>query len=204
MQNPPLSRPVHRVVRAAAALFFFVGTLSGCVAAPAPSNTAEPVAVATPAPPEAPPVFASNDEALAAATAAYGAYATLSDDVMTHKTSLEDSNALSASVSVTYLPQVLEGLTNFTKNGHWGQGDSTFDSVALVRYLDTKDGHADVEVYICSDVSELRLLDASGADVTPIDRLDRIPLQVRFISSDSNPSHLLVDKEDVWSGRNFC
>lgn len=210
MQNPPLSRSVHRVVRAAAALFFFVGTLSGCVAAPAPSNTAEPVAVATPAPTAptaptaAPPIFASNDEALAAATAAYGAYATLSDDVMTHKTSLEDSNALSASVSATYLPQVLEGLTNFTKNGHWGQGDSTFDSVTLVRYLDTQDGHADVEVYICSDVSGLRLLDASGADVTPTDRLDRIPLQVRFISSDANPSHLLVDKEDVWSGRNFC
>ena len=204
MQNPPLRRPVHGVVRTAAALFFAVGTLSGCVAAPAPSNTAEPVAVATAAPTEAPPVFASNDEALAAAKAAYGAYATLSDDVMTHKTAPVDSNALSASVSDTYLPQVLEGLTNFAKNGHWGQGGSTFDSVTLVRYVDTKDGHADVEVYICSDVSGLRLLDASGADVTPTDRLDRIPLQVRFISSDANPSHLLVDKEDVWSGRNFC
>jgi hypothetical protein len=187
-------------------MFLAAVTLSGCSAAPVPvaSSTADPVAEATTAPTEPPPIFASNDEALAAAKAAYATYAALSDDIMRRRSAAVDFSGFSASVSATYLPQVAEARDSFTKAGHVGQGASSFDSVTLVQYSDSARDHAEVEVYMCSDVSGLRLLDVSGVDVTPADRIDRVPLQVSFISSGENPSKLLVDKEDVWSGRDFC
>ena len=206
MRNPSRHQTLHNAVLSALLIALATGALSGCSAtpAPAPSATPKPVPDAMAAPTDTTPVFASNDEALAAATEAYAAYASFSDDVMTHKTSPDNLTALSTSVSRSYLPQVVAGLANFTTAGHLGEGASTFDSIALIRYTDAGDGHAEVEVYMCSDVSGLRLFDASGIDVTPSDRLTRIPLQVTFVSSDSNSSHLLVDKENVWSGRNFC
>ncbi|WP_134450415.1 hypothetical protein [Cryobacterium luteum] len=185
-------------------LLLIVATLSGCSANPTPSDTASPIADATAAPTETAPVFSSNEEALAAAKAAYANYAALSDDVMRSAPAPKDFTKVSASVSEAYLPQVVQALDSFSTAGHIGKGASSFDSIALIRYSDSPYGLAEVEVYMCSDVSGLRLLDASGADVTPAQRIDRVPLQVRFVSSVGSPSTLLVDKEDVWSGRDFC
>jgi hypothetical protein len=204
MQNPPLSRPVHRVVRAAAALFFFVGTLSGCVAAPAPSNTAEPVAVATPAPPEAPPVFASNDEALAAATASYSAYTEGSNQFAASPEAANGSNMFSELVSRRYLPDVTASLNSFAESGQVGRGAITFDTVSLMSFSEPSPGHVEVSLYLCADVSTLRVVDEAGIDITATDRSERTPTQVGFVSSNKDASKLLVDREDTWTGRNFC
>lgn len=49
------------------------------MATPAPANTSSLIAVPTAAHAEAPPVFASNDEAVAAATATYSTYLSAGD-----------------------------------------------------------------------------------------------------------------------------
>jgi len=198
MQNPPLSRPVHRVVRAAAALFFFVGTLSGCVAAPAPSNTAEPVAVATPAPPEAPPVFASNDEALAAATAAYAEYQQMSNDIA-HEGGA-DPQRISHFTVGDVLQSELGAYGRMSKSGLHLVGDLAFDSFTL-QSADLSSG--DVTAYVCLDVTQTDVVDATGASVIPSGRPDRYPLQVSLLH-DSSSNRLFVEKSDSWSGSNFC
>ncbi|TFD24312.1 hypothetical protein E3T31_03160 [Cryobacterium sp. TMS1-13-1] len=185
-----------------AAVLFLAGTLSGCMAAPVPPNTAPPVAKATAAPAEAPPIFASNDEALAAAEAAYAAYEALSDSITADGGTGGDR--IEPAASPKYLPDLLDSFVGFSKTGFISRGSSTFDNVSLIRNSVEPRGGVSIELYLCSDISEVRLIDKTGADVTPAGRTNRTPLQVGFTSSAANPSLLLLDKEDVWSGRNFC
>jgi hypothetical protein len=157
----------------------------------------------TAAPTKAAPVFASNDEALAAATTAYSAYSTEVDDFFT-SSGRGPVAAVGSLVSKRYEPEVLAGLEEFAKSGNVGRGVSTFDTISLVSYSDVSTGHAQVELYLCSDFSGTRVFDATGTDVTPTGRPERVPLQVGFVSSKGEPAKLLIDREDSWSGQNFC
>ena len=205
MRIRPRRRPVHRAVLIAAGAFFAAATLSGCSAtpAPSPSGSRPPAAETTAAPTTSPPVFASNDEALAAATAAYAAYSIQVDDFLTNDTR-GPITAVTSLVSAQYLPEVRAGLDNVEKSGNVGHGASTFDTVSLVSYSDVAIGQARVDLYLCSDFSGIRVFDSKGIDVTPSTRPERVPLQVGFVSSPSEPAKLLIDREDSWSGQNFC
>jgi len=176
------------------------------MAAPNPdaSDKQAPAAEGTPAPTAKPPVFASNDDALAAATAAYAAYTTASDNFLTTVSARGDLAVFSSSVSSEYLPEVLAGLNSFAQSGQLGHGTSAFDTVSVVSYSDTSPGYAEVDLYLCADFSDIRVLDGAGTDVTPTTRPGRVPLQVGFVSSESDPTKLLIDREDSWSGQNFC
>ncbi|SEO20197.1 hypothetical protein SAMN05216281_1661 [Cryobacterium luteum] len=209
MRTPPRRHPRHqhphpKAATTAGTLFLILATLSGCSATPAPtpSDTTTPVTEATAAPTETPPVFASNEEALAAATAAYAEYEALSDSITAEGGTRGDRIASAASSA--YLPKLLDGFEGFAKKGLVSRGASTYDTPSLIRSSIEPHGGVVIELYLCSDISAVRLFDAAGVDVTPTQRTDRIPLQVGFISSAAEPSLLLVDKEDVWSGKNFC
>lgn len=180
-------------------LLLAVGALTGCVAAPDPTGQFAPSA-ATPT--ETPPVFASNEEALAAAEEAYSAYEALSDSITAQGGRAGDRIALVASAE--YLPRLLSGFEGFSRTGLVSRGASTHDTASLVRNLVVLNGGVSIELSLCSDISSVRLFDSSGADATPDKRTNRIPLQVGFISTAADPSVLLIDKEDVWSGGDFC
>ena len=199
MRNPPHHRAAHRAVLTATVLII-AGTLSGCMAAPAPTDTSAPPPAA--APTATPPVFASDEEALAAAEAAYAAYEELSAAVTADGGFGGDR--IEPAASPKYLPDLLDSFVGFSKTGFTSRGSSTFDNVSLIRNSIEPRGGVSIELYLCSDISEVRLIDKTGADVTPAGRTNRTPLQVGFTSSAANPSLLLLDKEDVWSGRNFC
>jgi hypothetical protein len=170
----------------------------------APAEMSAPIAVPTQAAPtETPPVFASNDEALAAATAAYAHYSTEVDEFLAN-TDRGPVVTVGSLVSERYEREVLAGLDDFAKSGNVGRGVSTFDTISLVSYSDVLAGHAQVDLYLCSDFSGIRVFDASGTDVTPAGRPERVPLQVGFVSSKGEPAKLLIDREDSWSGQNFC
>ncbi|WP_104082117.1 hypothetical protein [Cryobacterium sp. Y11] len=203
MRNPSRHRSLKTAAFGVALQFLALGTLSGCMATPAPPDTSPPTAETTPAPTKAAPIFASNDEALAAATAAYAAYSTEVDDFFTNG-GRDPVAAVGSLVSKRYEPEVLAGLDDFAKSGNVGRGVSTFDTISLVSYSDVLAGHAQVDLYLCSDFSGIRVFDASGTDVTPAGRPERVPLQVGFVSSKGEPAKLLIDREDSWSGQNFC
>lgn len=169
--------------------------LAGCAVEepPAPSQTA----AATDA-----PVFASDEEALAAATKAYAAYQEMSDQITADGGS--EPTRIQSLASRAYAPELLAGFDAFAEGGRSSRGESKYDTVSLVSYTDDSKGRAAVDVYLCSDVSGVRLLDESGEDQTPVGRPNRIPLQVALVSSEHDPSTLLIDGEDVWSGVNFC
>ena len=184
----------HRIAVCALAMLV-ASALAGCAAeqAPAPS----PTAAATDA-----PVFASDEEALAAATKAYAAYQEMSDLITADGGA--DPTRIQSLASRAYAPELLAGFDSFAEGGRSSRGKSKYDTVSLVSYTDESKGRAEVDVYLCSDVSGVRLLDESGQDTTPVSRPNRIPLKVALISSEQDPSTLLINREDVWSGVNFC
>ncbi|TFD66999.1 hypothetical protein [Cryobacterium sp. Hb1] len=206
MRNSPRCYRAHKVVLAAFILSIASATLSGCTAAlePAPSESAVAGADATAAPTKTPPVFASNDEALAAARAAYAAYTLGSNEFAASPQAGNGFDTFSGLVSKRYLPEVTASVDSFAESGHVGRGAISFDTVSLMSFSEPSPGHVEVSLYLCADVSGLRIVDKAGADVTPANRSERTPTQVALISSDTDASKLLVDKEDTWTGQNFC
>ncbi len=165
--------------------------LAGCV-------QTGPKDASTPAP-SVTPVFASEEEALAAAEEAYAAYQAASDLVTAGGG--VDPSPLSAVVTAQQMERELVGLQKFEETGWRSTGSSVFDSMVLQDLKD--DGDLLITVYVCTDVSGVRLLDPAGNDVTPVTRQTRLPLEVDLVAGDS-ATGLLVDRSDVWNGDNFC
>ena len=200
MQNSMRPRRVHSAVLFSVLSTLVMGALSGCMAAPdsAPVTSAAPVAEATATPTDTPPVFASNDEALAAAEDAYSEYQVMSNKIA------HEGGAEAQRISEYTVGEVLESeLATYermsTDKIHL-VGDLAFDSFTL-QSADLSSG--DVIAYVCLDVAQTDVIDAAGASVIPAGRPDRYPLQVSLLH-DSSANRLFVEKSDSWSGSNFC
>ena len=168
--------------------------LSGCVGEPAPTPTPT-------APDAAEPIFASDEEALVAAEAAYRAYLERLDRLAAAMT-FADSE-LEEVTSSEHLAEVKNSLEGIRAKGLVPTGSTEFDRMSLIERANL-DGGAQVSVYVCLDVSQVRIMDATGVDVTSATRDDRSPMQVQFVSSPSAADRLLVDAEDPWVGTDFC
>ena len=168
--------------------------LSGCVGGP-------PAAVVTPAPSES-PVFASEEEALTAATEAYAAYLAVSD-MITAKEG-DQPERIGPLVTAGYRQQEVEGFEEFRRAGLSTRGQSRFDSLQLQQDPSSLLVADTFTTYICSDVGLVRIQDDDGIDVTPPSRPDRIPLEVDFHIASDAPVVLLIERSDVWTGENFC
>jgi len=179
-------RAMGKVVTAASAVTVLLLTLSGCTESPPPVGS-------VPAPSET-PVFASDEEALAAAEAAYAKYLEVSDAISADGGA--QSGRMEGYMTAEELKNSNDDFVFFETNGLRTQGVSTFDSTELQRYDDSE-----VVVYLCLDVSSVRLVDGGGVDVTPIDRPDRVPLEVFF---EVGESRLLIAASTVWDEASYC
>ncbi len=149
----------------------------------------------TPVPtPSVTPVFASEEEALAAAEESYKRYLRVSDAIAAEGGTHPER--LSPYVTPEELRRANEDFGSLQSATRHMQGESKFDSLTLQR----QDAQ-EIVVYLCLDVSEVRVIDAGGSDVTPASRVDRVPLEVAFAL---DGSELLLDSSDVWDGENFC
>ena len=170
--------------------------LSGCVGEPAPTPTPMPTA-----PDAAEPIFASDEEALVAAEAAYRAYSAASSVIA------QDGGAgpdrINSTVTAEYAAKLHEEFQALRDSGLAMSGETQVDSVSIVEsYIDHP--RARVSIYLCRDVTGVRVLDSAGSDVTPPNRENRIPSQVFLVSTSEGSNTLLVNGVDRWSGANFC
>ncbi|GAB3617926.1 hypothetical protein GCM10027416_24830 [Okibacterium endophyticum] len=145
-------------------------------------------------------VFASDDEALAAAVDAYTKYNAALDAVLAGEDRKE--SGLQGLVTEEFWLELSE--TNGLEERGWkSQGTSTFDSETLVAFnMDAS--VANITLSLCRDVSEVRLIDEGGNDVTPASRDDRFPVEVNFVSSSSHENQLLLADSGTWPGEDFC
>ncbi|WP_158253246.1 hypothetical protein [Cryobacterium sp. N19] len=195
---------MHKAVHIASMVFLAAGTLSGCSAAPTPSphGSSEPAAEATAAPTETPPVFASNEEALAAAATAYGAYLTAGDTA-----GAEGSDSWIKYLALTTgleRDDEVKTKKELEQNGWRFSGTTSFDSMTVQSFNPRPDGRWEVRAYVCLDLSQSQKVDASGIVVSDPNRLARWPLVVTFKTPDEISQQLLISESTVWSGSNFC
>jgi hypothetical protein len=191
---------VHNVVHTAAVLFLAVGTLSGCSATPVPvaSSTADPVAEATTAPTEPPPIFASNDEALAAAKAFYSSYQAMANSIS--RDGGADPNRIAPLVTANMLIGEIATFERLATHKVHLVGDIDFDSMS-VQSSNLKSGS--MNLYMCLDVSKSEVVGTDGISVAPPDRPLRYPLVITLIQNDKH-TQLLLEESKIWSGSDFC
>ncbi|WP_146070155.1 hypothetical protein [Cryobacterium sp. Y29] len=201
MRNPPRRRRVHRVVLAAGSLTLAVATLSGCSAAPVPTETAVPVPSETAKPTDSPPVFASNDEALAAAKAAYTKYLSLGDSAgATDSDSWKEYLALTTGTEHDGAAQA----GKLMKEKGWSfTGVTLFDSMTIQSSRALPDSTWEIRTYLCLDLSASDTVNESGDSVVKHDE-PRSPMIVVFVTPDKNSRQLLISESPIWSGSNFC
>jgi len=149
--------------------------------------------------PTSTPIFASDEEALAAAEDAYAAYNEVS--ALIAMDGGADPERIAPFVTEEQLTDELEGSDFYQRNGIHASSGGVVTSTVLQQYIES-DGQAEVVVYVCLDVSGARILDASGADVTPVDRAPVIALEVVLTGDD--PTSLLIADSQQWSSTDFC
>jgi hypothetical protein len=174
---------VSVVVVAAAAI------LTGCV-------NADPIV--TPAPiPSATPLFATEADALAAATAAYAAYVTLSDKVFSEGGS--GAERLSEVSTGRQLEANVAGFAEAKSLGYRSLGTTSFDTVSVQKF-DRESGGSEamIVVYLCEDVSKVDVVNGKGESVVSPDRPDRAGYEVTFAAAPSSLNNLLVASKDLW------
>jgi hypothetical protein len=148
------------------------------------------------------PVFATDEEALAAATEAYARYLAVSDAIA------EDGGAYSERitpvVAETYRNSSIEDFAALSERELRTVGVSAFDTARLQSRVGRNDGSTAVTIYLCLDVSGVRIVDRGGADVTPSARDTRLPLEIQLETTVLEPAVLKVSRSEIWSGESFC
>jgi len=153
--------------------------------------------VVTPRPePSATPLFASEDEALAAATEAYAAYTAVSDAILNEGGI--NPERLEAVATGDDLEINLAAFRQSASQGVHSVGQTQFDSVVLQRVLEqSDDGLEVVTLYLCEDVAGVDLLDSKGSSLVAPERPNRVPFEVSF---SLQGGVLLVSRKDPWPG----
>lgn len=164
---------------------------SGCSAH---GTTAIPVAEPTSA-----PVFASDEDALAAAKMAYGNYLVISD--LISQQGGVNPDRLKQAVTPELLAHQIEFFGTFAKSGQHQVGLSTITNVKLQRLEDDGYGHVTVTIYACTDFSGTRFLDSAGQDVTPT-ASRAATLELEFSLTPLSP--LIMSGSGLWSGQSIC
>ncbi|GGI45967.1 hypothetical protein BCL57_001472 [Agromyces flavus] len=144
------------------------------------------------------PIFASDEEALAAAVAAYEAYLDVEQSITGSDQSELDS--IREVTTAQYAEELVEQYSSIRESSLRMVGRGKIDAARLAEQR--TDGDAThVSIYACSDISGVRIVDSSGSDVTP-ERKERVPVQISFEQQGASP--LLVAGSSTWSGDDFC
>ena len=166
--------------------------LTGCQSTPTPVPTSTATADA--------PVFASDEEALAAATGAYAAYLRVSDSVASDGGS--NPARYEEVAEGEALANGFESARQFRDSAARSVGATRFEIFKLQNWADSGSGEATVSFYLCDDVSELDVVTPDGTSIVSPDRPDRTPFQVEVVVRGDSTSRVLT--KDVWKGSNFC
>lgn len=170
----------RRGVALVGAVVVAVALATGCTPEPAPSPTATG--------------FASDAEAFAAAEATYRAYVDALNDV-----DLADPATFEPVfdwLTGDALADSRQSLSVLHADNYSVVGTTAFAQSTLVAGA-VDAGSRDVAVELCLDVSEVDVLDSSGASVVPADRPDHQPLRVLFSEAATSTGLRIASSEQA-------
>lgn len=171
-----------------------LGGLAACGIGPTQAPSASPSVSAE-------PIFASDEQALAAAVAAYEAYLAVDREIAADFGVPTDR--IKSVATPEYAKTLIDQYEDVRAAGLVFEGETSVDTSKLIEWGQA-DGETYVRFYVCSDVSRVRVLDAGGADVTPADRDDRLPLIVTTTTSEVAGPILVLNGSEAWTGSDFC
>lgn len=177
---------------AGAGLLLFAA--AGCATAPEPVQTSTV--------PTAAPVFASDEEALAAATEAYANYVAVADQIV--REGGADPSRISEFVSDDLAKSEISSFDSLADRSLRGVGESSYSNFSLQKVSDESSGEDVVMAYVCSDLSGTDVLNETGESVVSPDRQVRKPYQVTFDVSQNDSQKLVVSSVTVWDGSGVC
>ena len=179
--------------RPAAVALVMVAALS--VSACAPPSPAKP-----PKPsPSSTALFATDEEALAAAEEAYREYLSVVDNVL--QSGGSDPADLKMVAAGPALDQALSDASEFASLGYRTIGTTGLNAIVLQRVGVTTE-RAIVDAYVCEDASRLDLVDKEGRSLVSDDRPPLTPFQVTFGSEGKRG--LVLTNRAAWDGEGIC
>jgi hypothetical protein len=135
-------------------------------------------------------VFASDEEALAAAEEAYGKY--LETVALVMADGGREPERLRPFLTEKLFESELTSYEQLAANGWHGVGSYSFEMSP--QDVDLTAGN--VSVYVCDDRSQIDVLDANGESVVAADRPDRAASEVEFVWTGS----LVISSQTAWDG----
>lgn len=160
--------------RTTAALVMAAVIFTGCTPSPAPSPS--------------PTGFASDEEAFAAAEATYRAYI---DAVNASRMDQSSPVTPTSYLTADALEAELESIERFKNSGISLDG-----AIQVISVKHLAASYLSADIVVCLDVSETRVVNSSGKDVTPADREELVAARVtgkwtptRVLISSSAPAN---------------
>lgn len=166
-------------------------SVSAC-APPSPAKPPKPS-------PSSTALFATDEEALAAAEEAYREYQHVADSIFIDGG--RDPERLLEVATQSQYEYEKAGYDKVLALGYRSTGGSTFDSARIEK--SGADEAADLSIFVCEDITAVDIRDANDASIVKDDRPDRFPLLVSFVSG-RKPSSLVVSKTEDWAGEDTC
>lgn len=143
------------------------------------------------------PVFASEEEALAAAEDAYAAYLAKADEIAADGG--QDPARIEVVAGGELVDSAIEGFEQLRENG-WRTVGSSVLSVFVEQSIDLV-GSPVVIAYVCVDVSGVDVLDVAGISVVSADRPDLQEFEVAFDALDRS---VVPVSREPWTGGGVC
>ena len=163
--------------------------LAACTPADPPASTPTPTAI-----------FASEDEALAAATDVYQQYNAAFDEALSKGGA--DMTGLRSLATDEHFTE-LDKPGTIDENGWHTEGASSFE-VKSVAWYRPDSGQPQIALNVCRNLASVRVVDSRGIDVTPQDWPEAVPLVVSFVPANGDSPSLVVSKVDSWLEPDPC
>lgn len=150
--------------------------------------------------PSASPLFASEEEALDAATAVYEEFLAVTGEIL--RNGGEGAESLEPLVSPEVFEQENEGFLSLQESGGRTDGQNRLEGIRLQQIAMGDPESFELQAYVCVNNTDARLIDGDGNDITNPDRTEVITLEVVFGSDPSGS--LIIEAKDYWADGNEC
>lgn len=168
--------------------------LSGCTTEPEPDPSPEPRPSESAA-----PIFASDDEALAAAVEAYEAFLQVSAEATSKNGA--DEGALEAVAEGAALEAQLLAVDELKQAGLYTVGQRSF-AVYQLQSVEQSESATSVRVYVCDDLRPVDVLDSTGASAVSEGRVVDVPYVIDATGDEAD--QLVIASKELWEGDDYC
>ena len=146
------------------------------------------------------PLFATDEEALDAATAAYEEFLGLSGEILRDGGS--DAERIASLVSEEVYRLEAEGFALLADNGWKAVGESELLGIELQQHLSGPPGVAEVIAYVCVSVANIDIFDGSGAPQSLSGRETEVSFEIVYASKPDGG--LIIDRKTIWPESVAC